>query len=70
MIIIVSTGALLLLFYMISKGSVNKVSSLFYFIPAVTMLFDYIIFQTPMPLLTIFGSFIIIISVMTYTRTQ
>lgn len=67
---VVSTGALLLLFYLISKGSVNKVSSLFYFVPVITMLFDYLIFQTPMPLLTILGSGIIIISVITYTRTQ
>lgn len=70
MVIVVSTGALLLLFYMISKGSVNKVSSLFYFVPVLTMLFDYLIYQTPMPFLTIFGSCIIIISVIIYTKTQ
>lgn len=70
MVIVVSTGALLLLFYMISKGSVNKVSSLFYFVPVITMFFDYLIFQTPMPFLTVFGSCIIVISVIIYTKTQ
>lgn len=70
MVTVVSTGALLLLFYMISKGSVNKVSSLFYFVPIVTMLFDYLIFQTPMPFLTIVGSCIILISVMIYTKAR
>lgn len=68
MITVVSTGALLLLFYMIRQGSVNKVSSLFYFVPIVTMIFDYLVFNTPMPSMTILGSLMILISVLLYRR--
>lgn len=44
MVFIVSVGATLLLYFMIQRGSLTRVTSLFYSVPAVTALLDYIVF--------------------------
>ena len=62
MIVVVSTGAVLLLFYMIQRNSASKVSVLFYLVPILTMLFDFIAFDTEITT-TIMGALIVIASI-------
>lgn len=63
MILIVSTLAGLLLFYMLSRNSASKVSILFYLVPVITVLFDYIVFGNRISWMTGLGAILIIISV-------
>lgn len=63
MIVVVSTGAVLLLFYMIQRNSASKVSVLFYLVPILTMFFDFIIFDTEITTTTIMGALIVIASI-------
>lgn len=53
--IIVSVVAQLLLYRLIAGGNLVNVTSLFYLVPIVTALFDYLLLGNKMPLLTIIG---------------
>lgn len=64
MVLVVSTGATLLLFYMLSKGSAGKVGVLFYLVPVVTILFDYLVFNAGISWVTAVGALIVVGSVM------
>lgn len=63
MVLVVSTGATLLLFYMLSKGSAGKVGVLFYLVPVVTILFDYVVFNAEISWVTAIGALIVVGSV-------
>lgn len=70
MSVIVSTGALLLLMLMLKQRSASQVSVLFYAIPALAMLFDFIWFDTRLSLLSLSGLALVAVSVWRYTRYQ
>jgi drug/metabolite transporter (DMT)-like permease len=70
MILIVSTLAVLLLFYMLSKDSASKVSVLFYMVPVLTVLLDYIVFGNSISWTTALGATLIILSIQGFNHTQ
>lgn len=70
MSVIVSTGAVLLLMLMLKQRSASQVSVLFYAIPALAMLFDFIWFDTRLSLLSLSGVALVAVSVWRYTRHQ
>jgi drug/metabolite transporter (DMT)-like permease len=55
MVFIISVGATLLLYHMIQKGNLVNVTSLFYAVPPVTALLDYLFFKNSLEFLTILG---------------
>lgn len=61
MVLIITVAATYLLYYMIIVGELTKVTSLFYFVPAVTSLFDYLFFRNTLGLNTILGLIFIFI---------
>lgn len=63
MIGVVSTGAILLLLYMLTKNSASSVSVLFYLVPILTMAFDYMAFGTTITVTTVFGAGMVIGSI-------
>jgi drug/metabolite transporter (DMT)-like permease len=69
MIFIVSTLATALLFYMLSKNSASKVSSLFYMVPVITVIFDYIIFGHILSWATVGGALLVILAVRNFNRS-
>jgi drug/metabolite transporter (DMT)-like permease len=68
MICVVSVGALLLLLYLLSTESASSVGVLFYLIPVVTMVFDYLVFGTRVSALTLVGAALVLASVWLYRR--
>jgi drug/metabolite transporter (DMT)-like permease len=66
MILIVSTGAVLLLFYMLSKNAASNVSVLFYMVPILTIALDYLVFGNKVTPLTMAGAIIVIIAILFY----
>lgn len=61
MVLIITVAATYLLYYMIIVGELTKITSLFYFVPAVTSLFDYLFFRNTLGLNTILGLIFIFI---------
>ncbi|WP_019410539.1 DMT family transporter [Pseudomonas psychrophila] len=59
--LVVSVLATLLLYRMISKGNLVNVTSLFYLVPAVTAIMDYLIFGNKLAALSLLGMALIII---------
>lgn len=70
MIVVVSIGATLLLFYMLREGSAGSVSSLFYLVPVVTMAFDYLVFGELVTLQTVIGSMVVAFSILLFRKHQ
>jgi drug/metabolite transporter (DMT)-like permease len=68
MICVVSVGALLLLLYLLSTESASSVGVLFYLIPIVTMVFDYLVFGTNVSAVTGVGAALVLSSVWLYRR--
>ncbi|USD40615.1 DMT family transporter [Vibrio sp. SCSIO 43135] len=68
MSLVVSVGALLLLMYMVKQDSADKVSVLFYAIPVLTYLFDYLLFDEPLTLTTLLGMVIVASAVILYRK--
>lgn len=62
--LVVSVLATLLLYRMISKGNLVNVTSLFYLVPAVTAVMDYLIFGNKLAALSLLGMALIIIGLM------
>ena len=68
--LVVSVLATLLLYRMISKGNLVNVTSLFYLVPAVTAIMDYLIFGNKLAALSLLGMALIIIGlVFVFRRT-
>ncbi|CAM4031239.1 DMT family transporter [Mesobacillus zeae] len=61
MTLVISIGASMLLFYMIQKGNLTKVTSLFYCVPPLTALLDYFIYGHKLSIASIVGMGIIIV---------
>ncbi len=59
--LVVSVLATLLLYRLIAQGNLVNVTSLFYLVPAVTALMDYLIFGNRLALLSLFGMGLIIV---------
>ncbi|QSF36486.1 DMT family transporter (plasmid) [Priestia megaterium] len=55
MVFIITVGATMLLYYMISKGNLTNVTSLFYCVPALTAILDYFIFGNTLGFTPIIG---------------
>ena len=62
--LVVSVLATLLLYRMISRGNLVNVTSLFYLVPAVTAVMDYLIFGNKLAALSLLGMAMIIIGLM------
>lgn len=63
MALVVTVSANYILYHLLKTGSAGTVTSYFYFVPFVTVLFDYLIFHHKMPLLSIFGMLLIMVGV-------
>lgn len=66
MSVVVSTGALLLLMLMLQHQSASQVSVLFYCIPILTILFDYLLFDTTLSAMSWAGVLLVAASVWGY----
>lgn len=62
--LVVSVLATLLLYRMIARGNLVNVTSLFYLVPAVTAVMDYLIFGNQLAALSVLGMAMIIIGLM------
>lgn len=70
MVCVVSVGAVLLLFHMLSNEAASKVGVLFYLVPIFTMAFDYVVFGTVVTGFTIIGVLIVISAILMFQRSQ
>ncbi|CAM0557668.1 hypothetical protein EHLJMEHL_02761 [Vreelandella titanicae] len=68
MIVVVSVGAVLLLVYMLKGDKASKVSALFFLVPVITYLLDYLVYDAPLSLLTILGGAMVVSSLLIYGR--
>ena len=59
----VSIGALSLLYIMIKKADVSKVSSIFYLVPVSAVLISYILFDVKIDLVTMLGIIIVLFAI-------
>lgn len=69
MSLIVSTGAFILLMFLLKTGDTSKVNNLFYCVPVLTMALDYFLFGQTLSALSLIGVIIVLGSVITYQRT-
>jgi drug/metabolite transporter (DMT)-like permease len=63
LVIALSFGAILLLFFLLSHGSAASVSSLYYLVPAATAIEAYFFFDEHVSLVSVFGTLITVIGV-------
>ncbi len=63
LVIALSFGAILLLFFLLSHGSAATVSSLYYLVPAATAIEAYFFFDEHVSLVSVFGTLITVIGV-------
>ena len=63
---VVSVGAYLLLMLMLKYSSADKVSTLFFLLPLLTMILESIVFDTALSTLTIFGVLLVCVSLFIY----
>lgn len=64
----VSIGALSLLYIMIEKADVSKVSSIFYLVPLSAVFISYILFDVQIDLVTILGIIIVLFAIVLINR--
>ncbi len=63
LVLALSFGAILLLFFLLSHGSAASVSSLYYLVPAVTAIIAYFIFDEHISVLSLIGTAITVVGV-------
>ena len=63
LVLALSFGAILLLFFLLSHGSAASVSSLYYLVPAVTAIIAYFMFDEHISVLTLVGTAITVVGV-------
>jgi drug/metabolite transporter (DMT)-like permease len=63
LVLALSFGAILLLFFLLSKGSASSVSSLYYLVPAVTAIIAYFLFDEQISTLSLLGTAITVVGV-------
>lgn len=68
MVLVISVGASLLLFLMIRRGNLTNVTGLFYCVPPVTALLDYLIFGQAIYPETLVGMLCIVIGIVLINR--
>lgn len=68
MILVVSVGAILLLVYMLKEDKASKVSTLFFLVPVITYLLDYLVYDAPLSIMTITGGAMVVLSLLIYGR--
>lgn len=68
MILVVSVGAILLLVFMLSNDKASKVATLFFLVPVVTYVMDYLVYDTPITLVTLGGGIMVVGSLLMYRK--
>jgi len=68
LIVALSIGAILILYFMLARGSASSVSSLYYLVPAVTAIEAYFLFDEKISLMTAAGTVVTIIGVALVVR--
>ncbi len=68
LVIVLSLGAITLLYIMIRRGAAAKVASLFYLVPPVTAVFAFLLFGETLGLLALFGMALAAVAVALVTR--
>jgi drug/metabolite transporter (DMT)-like permease len=68
--LVISVGAQLLLYRLIRGGNLVNVTSLFYLVPVVTVILDYLILGNAMPMLAIAGMVAIMAGLLLVFRKQ
>ncbi len=68
--LVISVGAQLLLYRLIRSGNLVNVTSLFYLVPVVTVILDYLILGNAMPMLAIVGMVAILAGLLLVFRKQ
>lgn len=68
MILVVSVGAILLLVFMLSNDKASKVATLFFLVPVVTYVLDYLVYDTPITLVTLGGGIMVVGSLLMYRK--
>ena len=69
--LLISVAATLLLYRLIARGNLVNVTSLFYLVPAVTALMDYLVFDNVLPMLSLIGMLLIVLGlVMVFRRSS
>ena len=64
LVFVLSIGAILLLMFLIRKGEVSRVASLFYLVPAATAIESYFLFGETLSVLQICGTLLVIAAIM------
>lgn len=70
MSVVVSVGAVMLLLYMLKRGSASQVSMLFYCIPLLAIVFDYLIFGEQLSVMTLVGIVVVAIAVFRFQKSK
>ncbi|PFG11550.1 MULTISPECIES: DMT family transporter [unclassified Marinobacter] len=68
MILVVSVGAILLLVFMLNNDKASKVAALFFLVPVITYTLDYLVYDTPVTLMTFGGGIMVVASLLTYRK--
>ncbi|MBS2771153.1 MULTISPECIES: DMT family transporter [Anoxybacillaceae] len=68
MVFVISVGATLLLYQMIKKGNLTNVTSLFYCVPPITVIFDFFVFKNSLTMLSISGMLLIVLGMILVNR--
>jgi drug/metabolite transporter (DMT)-like permease len=70
LVIAISIGAILILYYLLARGSASSVSSLYYLVPAVTAVEAYFLFDEKISLITACGTLVTILGVALVVRQR
>lgn len=68
MSLIISTGALILLVYLLKNSDASKISNLFYCVPVLTMIMEYLLFGHTLSIVSMIGVIIVLGSVIIYQQ--
>lgn len=68
MILVVSVGAILLLIFMLNNDKASKVAALFFLVPVITYILDYLVYDTHITLMTFGGGIMVISSLLMYRK--
>ncbi|KJH81482.1 DMT family transporter [Pseudomonas sp. KSR10] len=68
MALVISVAATLLLYRLIAKGDLVNVTSLFYLVPAVTAVMDYLVFGNRLAMLSLVGMLLIVLGLVLVFR--
>jgi drug/metabolite transporter (DMT)-like permease len=68
MVLVVSVGATMILYYLLRQRSLTSVTSLFYCVPPVTAVLDYVIFGHLLPALAMLGMAFVVVGLVLVNR--